>query len=188
MKEQNNVLLQKRTDFDFWALAQPERPPSWAGLKFFNVYGPNEWHKGRMASVMFHAFHQIQRNGNLKLFRSHRPDVNDGEQKRDFIYVRDLTKVITFLMGRTSNAHILNLGTGQARTFLDLGHAVFAAMGISTSIQFIDTPPDIRNTYQYFTEAKMSKLRRLGYEAPFTPLEEGILTYVKQYLTLGKYY
>ncbi|MEO0470443.1 MAG: ADP-glyceromanno-heptose 6-epimerase [Bacteroidota bacterium] len=183
-----NPYGQSKQDFDLWALQQSEQPPSWAGLKFFNVYGPNEWHKGRMASVIFHAFHQIQKNGNLKLFRSHRPDFADGEQKRDFIYVRDLTKVILFLMEQSSVAHILNLGTGKARTFWDLGQAVFAAMDRTPEIGFIDTPADIRNTYQYFTQAKMSKLRGLGFEASFTPLEQGVETYVKQNLSLGKYY
>ena len=174
-----------KNEFDKWALEQVEEehePPFWAGLKFFNVYGPNEYHKGRMASVIFHAFHQIQQTGKVKLFRSHRPDFQDGQQSRDFVYVKDLVKVIHFLMRNQPASGLYNLGTGHARSFYDLASATFAAMGRETNIEFIDTPLDIRDKYQYFTEADMGKLHRAGYEEPFYSLEEGVEDYVKNYL------
>ncbi|HEX2901730.1 MAG TPA: ADP-glyceromanno-heptose 6-epimerase, partial [Bacteroidia bacterium] len=158
-----NPYGESKNEFDKWALAQPKQPRFWAGLKFFNVYGPNEFHKGRMASVIFHAFGQIQATGRLRLFKSHRPDFKDGEQMRDFVYVRDVVKVIQFLLDRRPASGIYNLGTGQARTFLDLGKAVFKALGQEPVIDFVDTPADIRDKYQYFTEAKMDKLRNEGY-------------------------
>jgi ADP-L-glycero-D-manno-heptose 6-epimerase len=174
--------------FDLWVLEQKEKPFFWAGLKFFNVYGPNEYHKGRMASVVFHAFRQIRETGSMKLFRSHRPDFEDGKQMRDFIYVMDVVDVCLFLMEQRKHPGIYNLGTGQARTFLDLAKAVFRALNKPVSISFIDTPEDIRDKYQYFTEAKMDKLRAAGYDKPFTSLEEGIADYVQNYLLPGKYY
>jgi ADP-L-glycero-D-manno-heptose 6-epimerase len=174
--------------FDIWALAQPEKPFFWAGLKFFNVYGPNEYHKGRMASVIFHAYHQIQNTSAMKLFRSHHPDYKDGEQIRDFIYVKDLIEVCMFLMHNRKHSGIYNLGTGKARTFLDLAKGTFKALGKPEQISFIDTPADIRDKYQYFTEANMQKLRNIGYEKPFRSLEEGIEEYVKQYLLPQRYY
>ncbi|GAB4338745.1 MAG: ADP-glyceromanno-heptose 6-epimerase [Flammeovirgaceae bacterium] len=177
-----------KNEFDIWALKQEKKPFFWAGLKFFNVYGPNEYHKGRMASVVFHAYHQIKKTGEMKLFRSHRPDYKDGEQKRDFIYVKDLLEVIIFLMHHRKNSGIYNLGTGQARTFLDLVRNTFKAMGIAENISFIDTPLDIRDKYQYFTEANMQKLRKIGYDKSFTSLEEGVKDYVQNYLTKEKYF
>lgn len=176
-----------KQQFDLWALAEAEAgraPYFWAGLKFFNVYGPGEWHKGRMASVVFHTFNQVQATGAMKLFRSHRPDYADGGQTRDFIYVRDLTEVCLFLMyhRQGKDSGIYNLGTGEARTFLDLATATFHAMGREPQISFIDTPEDIRDTYQYFTEADMSKLRSIGYDKPFTTLESGIQDYVQSFL------
>jgi ADP-L-glycero-D-manno-heptose 6-epimerase len=177
-----------KNEFDKWVLKQEKQPPFWAGLKFFNVYGPNEYHKGRMASVIFHAFHQIKTNGKVRLFRSHRPDFKDGEQLRDFVYVKDLTDVILFLMRRPPASGLYNLGTGRARTFLDLAKAVFAAMEKEPDIEFIDTPEDIRDKYQYFTEAKMEKLRNAGYDQPFTSLENGVNDYVRNYLLPGKYF
>lgn len=177
-----------KQQFDVWALAQPIQPPFWAGLKFFNVFGPNEYHKGRMASVIFHAFNQIQEKQSLRLFRSHRPDYENGGQIRDFIYVKDLVRVIRFLLEKRPESAIYNLGTGNARTFLDLGKAVFAALGKTPNIEFIDTPIDIRETYQYFTEANMQKLIAAGYEAGFTELEEAVEDYVQNYLQFHRYY
>ncbi len=180
----------QKTNFDRWALAQAEggnAPYFWAGLKFFNVFGPNEFHKGRMASVVFHTFNQVKATGAMKLFRSHRADYVDGGQTRDFVYVKDLVDVCLFLMHhrRPSSNGLYNLGTGEARTFLDLAKATFAAMDKKPEISFIDTPEDIRDTYQYFTEADMSKLRSIGYDLPFRTLEDAILDYVKNHLVPG---
>lgn len=174
--------------FDNWALQQKETPPFWAGIKFFNVYGPNEYHKKRMASVVFHTWRQINEKGYMQLFRSHRKDIADGEQQRDFIYVRDVVDVLHFLMQQQPTSGIFNLGTGQARTFLDLCKATFSSMDRPADIRFIDTPADIRDTYQYFTQAEMQKLRGAGYTFPFTSLEEGVSDYVRQYLQRGAYF
>jgi ADP-L-glycero-D-manno-heptose 6-epimerase len=141
-----------------------------------------------MASVIFHAYRQIQQTGGMKLFRSHHPDFRDGEQMRDFVYVKDVVEVCSFLMHHRQNAGIYNLGSGQARTFLDLTKATFRAMERDENISFIDTPVDIRDKYQYFTEADMSKLRAIGYDKPFFSLEEGVTDYVRNYLGEGKYY
>ncbi len=167
-----------KQDFDLWAIHQEKKPFFWAGLKFFNVYGPYENHKGRMASVVWHAYRQIKSTGSMKLFRSHRPDYRDGEQQRDFVYIDDITSVCLFLMENRPQNGIFNLGSGKARTFLDLAHAVFNALNMPEQIEFIDTPADIRDKYQYFTEANMNKLRKAGYEKPFHTLEEGIKKYV----------
>jgi ADP-L-glycero-D-manno-heptose 6-epimerase len=177
-----------KNEFDKWVLHQEDYPPFWAGLKFFNVYGPNEYHKGRMASVIFHAFHQIKQSGKVKLFRSHKEGYKDGEQLRDFIYVKDIVKVIAWLMQAQPSAGIYNLGTGKARTFNDLVKAVFAAMNLQTNIEYIDMPEDIRERYQYFTEAKMKKLANEGYKHTFTLLEDGVKDYVINYLVKNKYY
>jgi ADP-L-glycero-D-manno-heptose 6-epimerase len=177
-----------KNDFDIWALKQEEKPFFWAGLKFFNVYGPNEFHKGRMASVIWHTFNQIQKTGAMKLFRSHNPDYKDGEQIRDFVYVKDVVEVCMFLMHHRRNSGIYNLGSGKARTFLDLVRNTFKALDTQENISFIDTPEDIRDKYQYFTEANMSKLKSIGYERPFHTLEEGVADYVKNYLAADKYY
>lgn len=182
-----NPYGESKNEFDIWALQQAEKPFFWAGLKFFNVYGPNEFHKGRMASVIFHAFRQIQATGRMKLFRSHHPDFRDGEQMRDFVYVKDLADVCLFLMHSRRHSGIYNLGSGQARTFLDLATNTFHALGLEPQIDFIDTPADIRDKYQYFTQANVSKLRSVGYDRPFRSLEEGIEDYVKEYLIEGKY-
>ena len=171
-----------KNDFDKWVLTQTKFPSFWAGLKFFNVYGPNEYHKGRMASVVFHAFKQIAEKGSVRLFRSHNPDFKDGEQLRDFIYVKDVVAVCLFLLNHRKNPGIYNLGSGKARTFLDLARAVFEATGKPEKIEFIDTPEDIRDKYQYFTEAKMDKLKSAGYLHSFHSLEAGISDYVKNYL------
>ena len=195
-----NPYGQSKQDFDVWVLEQTKNDVQetithagvsfnvhrssfpWAGFKFFNVYGPNEYHKGRMASVIFHTARQIKATGAMKLFRSHRPDYQDGAQSRDFIYVKDVVDVLLyFLENKPANA-IYNLGTGQARTFLDLATGTFRALEVAPDITFIDTPADIRDTYQYFTQAEMGKLRAAGYQEPFIGLEEGIEDYVQRYL------
>lgn len=177
-----------KNDFDIWALGQEKKPFFWAGLKFFNVYGPNEYHKGRMASVIWHAYHQILANGSLKLFKSHHPNYLDGEQLRDFIYVKDLVEVCVFLMEHRKNSGIYNLGTGKARSFNALGTSTFHALDKPVHINYIDTPIDIRDKYQYFTEANMAKLRSIGYSNPFYSLEEGVKDYVQNYLMKGLYW
>lgn len=177
-----------KNEFDKWVLEQKEAPFFWAGLKFFNVYGPNEYHKGRMASVIFHSYNQIKTVGKVKLFRSHNPKFKDGEQLRDFIYVKDVVDVIFFLMHHRKNSGIYNLGTGKARTFKDLATATFDALWLPANIEYIDIPLDIREKYQYFTEADMSKLRSIGYDKPFTSLEDGIKDYVNNYLTKSAHY
>jgi len=193
-----------KNEFDKWALLQSKSPPRWYGLKFFNVFGPNEYHKGRMASVVYHAFIQVDKgtrgqadgrtggradrrtggraDGVVRLFRSHHPDYPDGGQSRDFIYVKDVTDVLYFLMQNPAESGIYNLGTGKARTFLDLANAVFTALNLPPAIEFIDTPLDIRDKYQYFTEAKMEKLRAAGYMKTFHTLESAITEYVQAYL------
>src|SRR5690554_4457294 len=177
-----------KNDFDKWVLKQEKQPYFWAGLKFFNVYGPNEYHKGRMASVIFHAYNQITKTGEMKLFASHHPDYKDGEQLRDFVYVKDVVNVCLFLLNHRKDSGIYNLGSGKARTFLDLVNNTFKAMNLTPKISFIPTPEDIRDKYQYFTEADMSKLKAIGYNQPFTSLEDGVEDYVKNYLTTATYY
>jgi ADP-L-glycero-D-manno-heptose 6-epimerase len=183
-----------KNEFDKWALLQKSCPPFWAGLKFFNVYGPNESHKGRMASVIFHAFNQIKREGVVKLFKSHKEGFENGQQLRDFVYVKDVIKVIFWMMKqywlekKTLASGIYNLGTGHARTFDDLVKATFSALDLLANIKYIDMPLDIRDKYQYFTEANMQKLKDAGYEDQFFSLEEGIEDYVRNYLNKNRYY
>jgi len=177
-----------KNDFDKWVLAQEQKPFFWTGVKFFNVYGPNEYHKGRMASVIWHCFNQIQKTGKMKLFQSHNPEYKDGGQMRDFVYVKDVVDVLFYHMMNRTHSGIYNLGSGKARTFLDLAKSTFHALGRTPDISFIPTPEDIRDKYQYFTEAKMDKLRDKGYPAEFSTLEEGIQDYVQEYLVPGKYY
>ncbi|MEO5592856.1 MAG: ADP-glyceromanno-heptose 6-epimerase [Chitinophagaceae bacterium] len=177
-----------KNEFDKWALQQIASPPFWAGLKFFNVYGPNEYHKGRMASVIWHSFNQIKKDGLVKLFKSHRPDFKDGQQLRDFIYVKDVLNVCYWLKKNKPSSGIYNLGTGKARTFEDLVKATFAGLDKPASISFIDMPEDIRDKYQYFTEAAMQKLHAAGYRLPFYSLEKGVDDYVRNYLAGGKNY
>ena len=177
-----------KNEFDKWALKQAGTPPHWYGLKFFNVYGPNEYHKGRMASVIWHSFLQIREHGYVKLFKSHRPDYKDGQQLRDFIYVMDLIRVCHWLMGQLPESGLYNLGTGRARSFEDLVKATYKGLFIESDIRYIDMPEDIRDKYQYFTEADMSKLRRAGYDEPFHTLEQGVVEYVREYLEPGLYY
>lgn len=183
-----NAYGESKNDFDKWALKQRKLPPFWAGMKFFNVYGPNEYHKGRMASVIFHAYNQIKDNGQVKLFRSHKPEYKDGEQLRDFVYIKDVVNVLYFMMQRKPTSGLYNLGTGKARTFIDLAKATFAGLDREATIEFIDTPKDIREKYQYFTEADMSKLMQAGYNKPFHSLEEGVDDYVRNYLSKGEYF
>lgn len=183
-----NPYGESKNEFDRWVLETEVRPPFWAGMKFFNVYGPNEYHKGRMASVVFHAYQQIRKTGSVKLFRSHHPDFKDGEQLRDFIYVKDVVDVLFFLMKRGEENGLYNLGTGKARSFLDLARATFRAMDAPENIVFVDTPGDIREKYQYFTEAKMDKLNSAGYDSAFYTLEEGVEEYVQEFLRDERYY
>ena len=177
-----------KQEFDKWVLEQALEPPSWYGVKFFNVFGPNEYHKGRMASVVFHAFNQIQKTGMMKLFRSHREDVEDGMQSRDFIYIEDVLNCCHFLMNEKVDSGLYNIGTGKARSFKDLVEAVFAALDKKSEIEFIDTPEDIRENYQYFTEADMEKMKAAGYKNEFTSLESGVAKYVNEYLLDSNYY
>ncbi len=182
-----NPYGESKNDFDKWALKQERKPYFWAGLKFFNVYGPNEYHKGRMASVVMHAYKQITEKGEMKLFRSHNSNYKDGEQLRDFVYVKDVEEVCYFLLHHRKDSAIYNLGSGTARTFKDLVTATFQAMQREAKIDFIDTPVDIRDKYQYFTEANMGKLKAIGYDKPFYTLEDGVGDYVKNYLMGNKY-
>ena len=177
-----------KNEFDIWALEQKSAPPFWAGLKFFNVFGPNEYHKGRMASVIFHAYNQIKDKGEVKLFRSHNPNYKDGEQIRDFIYVKDVVQICVWLMQRQPANGLYNTGTGKARTFKDLVKAIFTTLHLPEHINYIDTPTDIRDKYQYFTEADMNKLYKAGYNQPFYSLEDGVKEYVSEYLSQHKYY
>jgi ADP-L-glycero-D-manno-heptose 6-epimerase len=177
-----------KNEFDKWAIQQKKKPYFWVGLKFFNVYGPNEYHKGRMASVIFHAYNQLTEKGIVKLFRSHNPAYKDGEQLRDFVYVKDVVEVCYFLLQHRKDSGIYNLGSGKARTFYDLARNTFLAANKPLNIEFIDTPMDIRDKYQYFTEAPMDKLKSIGYVKPFTTLEEGVKEYVQHYLSGKKYY
>ena len=183
-----NPYGRSKQEFDLWAIAQEKRPPFWAGLKFFNVYGPNEYHKGRMASVIYHSFNQIVSTGKVKLFRSHREDYKDGWQMRDFVYVKDVVNVLFYLMTNKPQSSIYNLGSGQARSFYDLASATFSAMGKETMIEYVDIPIDIRDKYQYFTEASMKKLISVGYNTPFYSLEEGVKDYVQNYLMKQSYF
>ncbi len=184
-----NPYGESKNDFDKWVLQQEKCPPFWAGVKFFNVYGPNEYHKGRMASVIFHSFNQIRQTGKVRLFRSHKEGYKDGMQLRDFIYVKDVVDVLYFLMHTAPQPGLYNLGTGKARAFLHLAQAVFAALDLPENIEFIDTPLDIRDKYQYFTQAETGKLvHGAGYTNPFYSLEEGVTEYVKEFLEPVRYF
>jgi len=182
-----------KNEFDKWALLQAAdkqtgNPPRWYGLKFFNVYGPNEYHKDRMASVIYHAFHQIRETGKLKLFRSHHPSFEDGKQLRDFIYVKDIVDICLFFLEYEAENGLYNAGTGAARTFLDLANSVFRVMEREPQIEFTDIPADIRDKYQYYTEADMTKLRAAGFTKEMHSLEDGIENYLKNYLSGEKYF
>jgi ADP-L-glycero-D-manno-heptose 6-epimerase len=177
-----------KNEFDKWMLHQITHPPFWAGLKFFNVYGPNEYHKARMASVIFHSFNQIKDKGKVKLFRSHKDGFEDGEQLRDFVYVKDVVSVCYWLMENKPASAIYNLGTGTARSFNDLVKSTFAGLDLPPVIEYIDMPEDLRNKYQYFTEAAMEKLKAAGYTNEFYSLEKGIDDYVRNYLNKNLFY
>jgi ADP-L-glycero-D-manno-heptose 6-epimerase len=177
-----------KNEFDKWVLHQEDHPPFWAGLKFFNVYGPNEYHKGRMASVNFHAFNQIKEHGKVNLFRSHKDGYENGEQLRDFIYVKDVIEVCFWLMLNKPVSAIYNLGTGEARSFNDLVRSTFAGLDLKPDIEYIDIPEDIRERYQYFTEADMAKLKAAGYTNEFFSLEKAVGDYVKNYLAKNTFY
>jgi ADP-L-glycero-D-manno-heptose 6-epimerase len=184
-----------KNEFDKWALQQQNHPQFWTGLKFFNVYGPNEYHKARMASVIWHSFNQIKKDGVVKLFKSHRPDFKDGQQLRDFVYVKDLIAVIYWMFKTMDNGQwtmdkngLYNLGTGTARSFDDLVKSTFAGMDLQPNIVYVDMPEDIRDKYQYFTEANMNKLKAAGYTNKFYSLEEGVDDYVRNYLQGLKIY
>ena len=182
-----NAYAQSKQDFDQWVLTQKYTPPRWYGLKFFNVYGPNEYHKARMASVIFHAFHQIRDTGRLKLFKSHRPEWKDGGQERDFIYVKDVLEMVWNVYDLKPESALYNVGTGKARTFQDLGVSTFAALGLEPNIDYIDMPIDLREKYQYFTEADMSKWINAKLPLPATSLEEGVKDYIQHYLNPARY-
>jgi ADP-L-glycero-D-manno-heptose 6-epimerase len=158
------------------------RPPQWAGLRFFNVYGPNEHHKGRMASVVLHKFIEVMRGEPARLFRSDRPDYADGEQKRDFVHVDDCVAVMLWLLDNPHVSGLFNLGSGRARSFLDLTRTLFAALGRPEDIEFVDMPADLRGKYQYFTEAPLDRLRAAGYPGQMTSLEDGVRRYVQDVL------
>lgn len=182
-----NMYGQSKQDFDLWAKAQDKTPLFWAGLKFFNVYGPNEDHKGRMASVVRHAYFQIKDTGKMKLFRSHRADVKDGEQTRDFVYVKDAARVVQHLMEERPANGIYNVGVGIGRTFKELVENTFDALDLPVNLEFMDTPIDIRDKYQYYTCADITRLRRIGFSQAMTPLEEGVDDYVKNYLSVASF-
>jgi ADP-L-glycero-D-manno-heptose 6-epimerase len=214
-----------KNEFDKWALQQRKHPPFWAGLKFFNVYGPNESHKERMASVIFHSFNQIKKDGLVKLFKSYKEGYEDGEQLRDFVYVKDVVKVIYWMMENTPSptlsskmeaalenvyvteeklvlndggdeivsrskldSGLYNLGTGNARTFNELVTATFKGLDLQPNIEYIPMPEDIKDKYQYYTEANITKLLLAGYQQAFYSLEEGVNDYVRMYLSAGKIY
>ena len=183
-----NHYAESKNRFDIWAIKQVDKPFFWVGIKFFNVFGPNEYHKKRMASMIFHAFHQVQQKDKINLFRSHNPSFSNGYQKRDFIYVKDVIKVIMFFLHHRKNSDIYNLGTGRARTFLDLAKTIFKIMKQKENIDFIDIPQEIRENYQYFTQANIEKLRNVGYKDAFYSLEEGIKEYISRYLIDNRYF
>lgn len=183
-----NAYAHSKNNFDKFVLSRTKTPPYWAGLKFFNVYGPNEYHKGRMASVIFHAYKSIKETGRVKLFKSHNPEFEDGKQLRDFIYVKDVVDILFFLMLLREKPGIYNVGTGKARSFVDLVLAIFTYLGKEPLIDWVDTPEDIRDKYQYFTQATTDKLKSTGYPCNFFSLEEGINDYVINYLEENSYY
>lgn len=174
-----------KQQFDLFALSREREgvaPPSWSGFKFFNVYGYGERHKGEMASVVLKATDQIRARGSVRLFRSHHPDYADGGQSRDFVWVDDVVRALLFAWEKPISRGIFNIGTGRARTFLDLARAVFAGLRVPESIEFIDTPPSIRDQYQYFTQAEVKRLREEGFPCDFSSLEDGVRRYVERLL------
>jgi len=182
-----NLYGQSKHNFDHWALNQKETPPFWVCLKPFNVFGPNEYHKGRMASMVWHSYHQIKKEGRAKLFRSFTPQYGDGMHSRDFIYIKDLLEIYLFFFNNQNNSGVYNAGSGQARSFLDLVKAVFHSLDLEPNIEFVDIPEDIREKYQCFTEADMSKIKNAGFARSVGRLEENVADYVKNYLEPQKY-
>lgn len=178
-----NLYGDSKVQFDRWIKKQTLKPPHWYGLKFFNVFGPMEDHKGSMSSVAYKAFHQIQKSNQLTLFRSHNSRYKDGEQLRDFVYVKDVTRWMMELMEKKPQSDIYNMGFGTARTWLDLAEAIFNSLGKPLKIDWIDIPENIRNQYQYFTEAKMTKWKKQSLSDPEWPLEKAIKDYVSSYLS-----
>ena len=171
--------------FDLWALRQAvagAAPPHWAGLKFFNVFGPNEYHKGDMMSLVAKNYRKVAAGETIRLFKSHRPDYRDGEQRRDFVYAKDCVAAMLWLWRQGRDSGIYNIGSGEARSFLDLINALGTACGRAPNIEFVDIPPEIRPNYQYFTEATLTRLRQAGYNAPFTPLEAAVTDLVTHHL------
>ena len=173
--------------FDMWVQNQLQqnlpKPPKWFGLKFFNVYGPNEYHKGRMASVVYHAFNQFKKDGEVRLFKSKNPEYKDGMQLRDFIYVKDAVRCIFHLLESTNKSGLYNIGTGQAQSFKDLANALLINLKEPESlIKYVDMPKDLENKYQYYTEADIKQLRNSGYDFKFNNLLEGVSDYVQNYL------
>jgi len=183
-----NLYGKSKQEFDLWQLKQEKKPPFWAGLKFFNVYGPSEYHKQRMASVVMHAYYQIMQKGEVSLFKSHKDGIKDGEQLRDFVYVKDVVEVIYFLMTNKPQSDIYNVGTGRARSFYDLVKNIFISLNKEVSINFIPMPEDIRQKYQYYTCANINKLRSVGYKKDFVGIEEGVKDYVLNYLKEHNYF
>jgi ADP-L-glycero-D-manno-heptose 6-epimerase len=178
--------------FDMVVASRVERreklPPQWAGLKFFNVFGPNEYHKGPMMSVLARRFADIGAGRAVQLFKSHRDGIADGDQRRDFIYVDDVVRVILWLLATPKICGLFNVGTGQARSFKDLILAAYAALGAAPRIDYVDMPEAIRNSYQYFTQSEVDRLRGAGYNAGFTPLEDAVALYVKEFLNTADPY
>jgi ADP-L-glycero-D-manno-heptose 6-epimerase len=177
-----------KNEFDRWVLQQTQAPPYWAGFKFFNVFGPNEYHKGRMASVVFHAYHQVKKEGLVRLFKSHHPDYSDGGQMRDFVYIKDVVSVLLFAMESRKVSGIFNLGSGQANTFYALAEGVFRGLNRPVNVVFVPTPEDIRDKYQYYTCADLHKLRASGYQQDFYDFGHAVSEYVERYLDKDAYF
>jgi ADP-L-glycero-D-manno-heptose 6-epimerase len=177
-----NLYGDSKVMMDRWALTQKNQPHNWYGVKFFNVFGPNEYHKGPMSSLVYKAYHQIKETHSMGLFKSYHPDYKDGEQKRDFVYVKDVVRWMVELMDKAPASGIYNMGYGKARTWLDLARATFKAMGIDPNIKWLEMPADLKDQYQYFTQAKMDKWQAAGMSEPEWPLEKAIDDYVQNYL------
>lgn len=175
-----NLYGKSKNDFDCWVLQQQQTPPFWYGLKFFNVFGPHEQHKGRMASVVYHAYQQIKEKGSVSLFQSHHPDYKDGEQLRDFVYVKEIVNICLFLSQKLPLSGIYNAGSGKAHSFNELAYAVFDYLKLFNSIEYIPMPLDLRGKYQYFTQADMFKIQAIGYEVKYTSFSNAVADYLSQ--------
>jgi ADP-L-glycero-D-manno-heptose 6-epimerase len=181
-----NMYGYSKQAFDLWA-ASNGMLKKIVGLKYFNVFGPNEYHKADMRSFVLKGYEQIKQTGKVRLFKSHNPDYADGRQKRDFLYVKDAVDMTLFFLDNKKPCGIFNIGAGMPRTWLDLANALFATMGKQPNVEFIDTPPEIRDNYQYFTQADITKLRKAGYDKQIIPLENAVADYVQNYLIPGRY-